>query len=140
MKKHYYLVSALVVYQKDKLERTKPLNVLMPVNNNLFGRTELAIAQRQVHIRFIKEYDPEGKAEVLDIYNQSISYLGEMTEAEFHGEFDYPGKPKPEATQPATGDVQVQAETPATEQDNASPEPSTEVNEKRLTNGQQDQY
>ena len=134
MKKHYFLLAALVVYQRDKLERQKPLNVLITSDTATVNRSQLGRAQQQAQVRFFTEFDRERKSEVVDVFIQSVSYLGEMSEQEFHAEFyidpDIPASaPEPEGEpveelvetgQPdgyAT-DPRVQAEAPATESDN----------------------
>lgn len=86
-KKHYFLLATLVVYQKDKLERQKPLNILIPSATATVNRSQLGRAQQQAQVRFFTEFDRERKSEVVDVFVQSVSYLGEMTEKEFHAEF-----------------------------------------------------
>lgn len=86
-KKHYFLLAALVVYQRDKLERQKPLNILIPSDTATVNRSQLGRAQQQAQVRFFTEFDRERKSEVVDVFVQSVSYLGEMTEKEFHAEF-----------------------------------------------------
>ena len=100
LKKHYFLFAALVVYQRDKLERTKPLNILITSDEQIVTRPQLGRAQQQAQVRYFTEFDSEQKSNVVDVFIQGVSHLGEMTEAEFHGDFDYPGKPEPE---PDTG-------------------------------------
>lgn len=87
MKKHYFLLATLVVYQKDKLERNKPLNILVTSDEQFVTRSQLGRAQQQAQVRFFTEFDTERKSQVTDVFVQSVSYLGEMTEQEFHGEF-----------------------------------------------------
>ena len=87
LKKHYFLFAALVVYQKDKLERTKPLNILITSDEQVVTRPQLGRAQQQAQVRFISEFDTEGKCQINDVFMQSISYLGHMDEKTFHGEF-----------------------------------------------------
>ena len=98
MKKHYFLLAAQVIYQKDKLERSRNFNILLMSNTNTVNRAQLGRAQQQAQVRYFTEFDSEQKSNVVDVFIQGVSHLGEMTEAEFHGEFDYPGKPEPEIT------------------------------------------
>ena len=100
MKKHYFLLAAQVIYQKDKLERSRNFNILIMSDTKTVNRAQLGRAQQQAQVRFFTEFDNEQKSNVVDVFIQGISHLGEMTEAEFHGDFDYPGKPEPE---PDTG-------------------------------------
>ena len=100
MKKHYFLLAAQVIYQKDKLERSRNFNILIMSDTKTVNRAQLGRAQQQAQVRYFTEFDSEQKSNVVDVFIQGVSHLGEMTEAEFHGEFDYPGKPEPE---PDTG-------------------------------------
>ena len=94
MKKHYFLLAAQVIYQKDKLERSRNFNILITSDTKTVNRAQLGRAQQQAQVRYFTEFDSEQKSNVVDVFIQSISHLGEMTEAEFHGDFDYPGKPE----------------------------------------------
>ena len=100
MKQHYFLLAAQVIYQKDKLERSRNFNILIMSDTKTVNRAQLGRAQQQAQVRYFTEFDSEQKSNVVDVFIQGVSHLGEMTEAEFHGEFDYPGKPEPE---PDTG-------------------------------------
>ena len=96
MKQHYFLLAAQVIYQKDKLERSRNFNILITSNTKTVNRAQLGRAQQQAQVRYFTEFDSEQKSNVVDVFIQGVSYLGEMSEAEFHGEFDYPGKPEAE--------------------------------------------
>ena len=98
MKKHYFLLAAQVIYQKDKLERSRNFNILIMSDTKTVNRAQLGRAQQLAQVRYFTEFDSEQKSNVVDVFIQGVSHLGEMTEAEFHGEFDYPGKPEPEPT------------------------------------------
>ena len=98
MKKHYFLLAAQVIYQKDKLERSRNFNILIMSDTKTVNRAQLGRAQQQAQVRYFTEFDSEQKSNVVDVFIQGVSHLGEMTEAEFHGEFDYPGRPEPEPT------------------------------------------
>lgn len=131
-KKHYFLLAALVVYQRDKLERQKPLNVLIPSDTATVNRSQLGRAQQQAQVRFFTEFDRERKSEVVDVFVQSVSYLGEMTEQEFHAEFyvdpNAPAEPEPMTGEPveedtaAVGDAEPSSEATAEEDAKAEPE------------------
>ena len=113
-KKHYFLLAGLVVYQRDKLERQKPLNVLIPSDTATVNRSQLGRAQQQAQVRFFTEFDRECKSEVVDVFVQSVSYLGEMTEKEFHAEF-YIDPDAPENDEPVedVGDAEQSSEAAA---------------------------
>ena len=136
MKKHYFLLATLVVYQRDKLERQKPLNILIPSDSATVNRSQLGRAQQQAQVRFFTEFDRERKSEVVDVFVQSVSYLGEMTEKEFHAEF-YTDPNAPEAVEPApeigepvedAGDA-VQSSEAAAEETATAEAPKTETKE-----------
>lgn len=96
MRQHYFLLAAQVIYQKDKLERSRNFNILITSEHPFVNRAQLGRAQQQAQIRYFTEFDTDQKSTVVDVFIQSVSKLGEMTEAEFHAGFDYPGKPQPE--------------------------------------------
>lgn len=104
MKHNYFLLSAMVIYQKDKLERSRNFNILLSSDKRIVTRAQLGRAQQQAQVRFFTEFDSDRKSEIMDVYIQSVSYLGEMTEAEFHEDFDYPGKPQPEPVEEPMAD------------------------------------
>ena len=126
MKKHYFLLAAQVIYQKDKLERSRNFNILIMSDTKTVNRAQLGRAQQQAQVRYFTEFDSEQKSNVVDVFIQGISHLGEMTEAEFHGDFDYPGKPKPKAdtSTPIQNDVDGMADPAPEITDN---EPLTET-------------
>lgn len=132
MKKHYFLMAAVVIYQRESLERQKPLNVLLTSNTQTINRSQLGRAQQQAQVRFFTEFDKERKANVVDVFMQSVSYLGEMTDKEFHAEFyvdpNAPTvEPEPETGEPvedaddtdqtseATAEEAAKADAPETE-------------------------
>ena len=138
MKKHYFLMAAVVVYQRESLERQKPLNVLMTSDTQTINRSQLGRAQQQAQVRFFTEFDKERKGNVVDVFMQSVSYLGEMTEKGFHAEFyvdpDAPAEPAPETGEPVedaptdAGDAEQSSE--ATAEETATAEtPETEAKE-----------
>jgi len=102
MKKHYFLLAAQVIYQKDKLERSRNFNILITSDTKTVNRAQLGRAQQQAQVRYFTEFDSEQKSNIVDVFIQGVSHLGEMTEAEFHGEFDYPGKPEAVENEPMT--------------------------------------
>lgn len=98
MRQHYFLLAAQVIYQKDKLERSRNFNILITSEHPFVNRAQLGRAQQQAQVRYFTEFDTDQKSTVVDVFIQSVSNLGEMTEAEFHAGFDYPGKPEPKPT------------------------------------------
>ena len=128
MKQHYFLLAAQVIYQKDKLERSRNFNILITSNTKTVNRAQLGRAQQQAQVRYFTEFDSEQKSNVVDVFIQGVSHLGEMTEAEFHGDFDYPGKPepKPDTDTPVENDVDDMAD-PAPEITDSEPLTETPV-------------
>ncbi len=133
MKKHYFLMAAVVVYQRENLERHKMLNLLMTSDTQTINRSQLGRAQQQAQVRFFTEFDKERKSNVVDVFMQSVSYLGEMTEKEFHAEFYIDpnasaAEPEPETGEPveedtaAVGDAEPSSEATAEEDAKAEPE------------------
>ena len=125
MKQHYFLLAAQVIYQKDKLERSRNFNILLTSEHPFVNRAQLGRAQQQAQVRYFTEFDTDQKSTVVDVFIQSVSNLGEMTEAEFHAGFNYPGKAEPEPTNgepvgdepmvdpaPETTDSELLTETP----------------------------
>ena len=111
MKQHYFLLAAQVIYQKDKLERSRNFNILITSNTKTVNRAQLGRAQQQAQVRYFTEFDNEQKSNVVDVFIQGVSHLGEMTKAEFHGDFDYPGKSEAEIAVGIT-DSEPLTETP----------------------------
>ena len=124
MKKHYFLLAAQVIYQKDKLERSRNFNILIMSDTKTVNRAQLGRAQQQAQVRYFTEFDSEQKSNVVDVFIQGVSHLGEMTEAEFHGDFDYPGKPEPE---PDTGNPVEDEKMPDPAQEITDSETLTET-------------
>lgn len=89
---HYYLISAQVVYLKDKLERSRNYNILVVSKEPRVTRAQLGRVQQQAQVRFFTEFDTEHKSEVTDVFIMAVNYLGEMTEAQFHEGFDLPSQ------------------------------------------------
>lgn len=85
VKKHFFLASVMLVYRRDALERSKALNVLMVSDTKTVTSVQLGRVQQQAQVRYYTEVDTERKTEVVDVYFNSVSHLGEMTEPEFYG-------------------------------------------------------
>lgn len=136
MKKHYFLMAAVVIYHRESWERQKTLNVLLTSDTQTINRSQLGRAQQQAQVRFFTEFDKERKADVVDVFMQSVSYLGEMTDKEFHAEFyvdpnaPEPVEPAPETGEPVedAGDAEQSSEAAAEEAATAEA-PETETKE-----------
>lgn len=111
MRQHYFLLAAQVIYQKDKLERSRNFNILITSEHPFVNRAQLGRAQQQAQVRYFTEFDADQRSTVVDVFIQSVSNLGEMTEAEFHAGFNYPGKPEPEPTEGEPVEDEPMAET-----------------------------
>lgn len=135
MKLNYFLLSALVIYQREKLERTRHFNILITSQTATVTRNQLGRAQQQAQVRFFTEFDKEQKSEIVDVFVQCISHLGEMTEAEFHEGFDYLGKPQPEGEPVDEPMVDPAPEITETETLTKTPVDDVTQDEQTVTNG-----
>lgn len=94
---HYFLFSTRVVYVRDKVERGRDLNVLIAGQKGFISRADLDRVQMQAQARFFNEFDQKRETKVVDVYIASVSYLGFMTEEQFHEGFDQTDAPKEDA-------------------------------------------
>lgn len=97
-KTHYFLISALVCSvvaaevteakakgtEADISVSTMPISCIVVSERTEFGIAQLAKAQQAAQSQFFKRVD-HNSVEVVDVLVNSISYLGHMTEEEFHG-------------------------------------------------------
>ena len=97
-KSHYFLISALVCSvavaevteakakgtETDISVSTMPISCIVVSERTEFGIAQLAKAQQAAQSQFFKRVD-HNSVEVVDVLVNSISYLGHMTEEEFHG-------------------------------------------------------
>lgn len=97
-KSHYFLISALVCSvavaevteakakgtEADISVSTMPISCIVVSERTEFGIAQLAKAQQAAQSQFFKRVD-HNSVEVVDVLVNSISYLGHMTEEEFHG-------------------------------------------------------
>ena len=98
IKSHYVLISALVCSvavaevteakakgtEADISVSTMPISCIVVSERTEFGIAQLAKAQQAAQSQFFKRVD-HNSVEVVDVLVNSISYLGHMTEEEFHG-------------------------------------------------------
>ena len=97
-KSNYFLISALVCSvavaevtaakatgtEADISVSTMPISCIVVSERTEFGIAQLAKAQQVAQTQFFKRVD-HNAVEVVDVLVNSISYLGHMTEEEFHG-------------------------------------------------------
>ena len=97
-KSHYFLISALICSvavaevteakakgtEADISVSTMPISCIVVSERTEFGIAQLAKAQQAAQSQFFKRVD-HNSVEVVDVLVNSISYLGHMTEEEFHG-------------------------------------------------------
>ena len=97
-KSHYFLISALVCSvavaevteakakgtEADISVSTMPISCIVVSERTEFGIAQLAKAQQAAQSQFFKRV-VHNSVEVVDVLVNSISYLGHMTEEEFHG-------------------------------------------------------
>lgn len=91
-KKHYFLISGLVMFSFPNPERpnepnisTMPVNAIVRHDDTNFPAAKLAKAQQNLHKSMMTKMPEEARAviNVHDIVVQSVSHLGFMTEEEF---------------------------------------------------------
>lgn len=97
-KSHYFLISALICSvavaevteakakgtETDISVSTMPISCIVVSERTEFGIAQLAKAQQAAQSQFFKRVD-HNSVEVVDVLVNSISYLGHMTEEDFHG-------------------------------------------------------
>lgn len=91
-KKHYFLISGLVMFSFPNPERpdepnisTMPTNAIVRHDDTNFPAAKLAKAQQNLHKSMMTKMPEEARAaiNVHDIVVQSVCHLGYMTEEEF---------------------------------------------------------
>jgi hypothetical protein len=88
---HYWIAAAqVVVANAEGVERQKGYNALFTTKAKRITRKNLAKAQELVMQRFVAEAEQVPGWKIIDVYIQSISSLGLMTEAQFHVGFAVP--------------------------------------------------
>ena len=87
LKRHYHMFSIMVIYSEGGREKRQFMNSVSPSEQPYVNSMDLARVQQQTQVRFQQVFDPQKKAKLLDLYVQSISYMGHMTNAEFDGGF-----------------------------------------------------
>lgn len=100
-KRHYHMFSIMVIYMETGKERRQFLNTVNPSEHPYVNTMDLARVQQQTQVRFQQTFDPHKKFKLLDLYVQSISYMGHMTDMEFDGGFAALTTPKPVEPAPA---------------------------------------
>jgi len=85
IKKHYHMFAIMVVYFDGKMERRKFLNTINASLHPFVSAFDLARIQQETQVRFHKEFDKTKKYKLIDLYVQSISYMGLMTPDQFEG-------------------------------------------------------
>ena len=85
---HYWLVAGLVIATDKKGIRTKVgFNTLLTTAEGHVTRKDLAKAQETLSYRFLTETEQVKGREITDVYIQGISFLGLMTQEQFHAGF-----------------------------------------------------
>lgn len=110
VKRHYHMFSIMVIYLEAGKERRQFLNTVNPSEHPYVNSMDLARVQQQTQYRFQQVFDQQKKFKLLDLYVQSISYMGHMTNEEFDGGFSALTAPKaPEAPTEEPGEEEVVA-------------------------------
>ena len=107
-KRHYHMFSIMVIYLEAGKERRQFLNTVNPSDHAYVNSMDLARVQQNTQFRFQSVFDKQKKFKLLDLYVQSISYMGHMTDEEFDGGFSAltaPKAPEPPAQEPGEEEV-----------------------------------
>jgi hypothetical protein len=99
---HYWLLAAAITFNEDpdnaeSKNQGRNVNALITTENKTFTRKDLATGQSAVLQRFVTEAYPEGVPvglTILDTFSIGVSYLGQMTTAEFHAGFEEADQPE----------------------------------------------
>ena len=89
-KRHYYLASALMVFQtkvNGELQEhinTLSMNTVLPTSENHITADDLGKTQQNLQMQLHKRME-DVEVIVLDVVFNGFSYLGEMTQEEFYG-------------------------------------------------------
>ena len=89
-KRHYYLASALMVFQtkvNGELQEhinTLSMNTVLPTSENRITADDLGKTQQNLQMQLHKRME-DVEVIVLDVVFNGFSYLGEMTQEEFYG-------------------------------------------------------
>lgn len=82
-KQHYFLICGTIIFVTKEGETGQIMLNGMVVNDSRnFPVRLIGKAQQALQMLFFKQMDPE--TTVLDVPIQSVSYLGHMTDKEFH--------------------------------------------------------
>lgn len=82
-KQHYFLISGRVIFQAGENTGDVTLNGIVVNDTRNFPARLIGKAQQVLQVLFFKKIDPTG-TNVIDVPINSVSYLGHMTEKEFH--------------------------------------------------------
>lgn len=96
---HFLIAGKVIFVTEEGNPGTQELNCVITSPTNTFPSKLIGKAQQTLQYRFAKQIGEEVKVNFLDVFIQSVSPLGRMTEDVFNEIEDAP-KPKPEA--PAT--------------------------------------
>lgn len=87
-KNHYHLVAASVIFvTAEQQTGTVNLNVVLASDSQNFPSRQIAKAQQRAQMSFFQKLAANGQdvtdVQVVDVFTQAISYLGEMEEEDF---------------------------------------------------------
>lgn len=93
---HYYLASVEVVYTRDNsLDQSAKFNVIASNITQQFNVANMQQLQQAAQMRLFQALGPQTKLDTInvkDVFTIGVSYLGEMTEAEFNTQMPPPQK------------------------------------------------
>lgn len=85
---HHWLVAGqIVVKYKDGEQKETNMNALILTQRKAFTKQDIGKAQQALQLRFYKEVPQDPDTEVIDVFMVSVSYLGLMSQKDFHDGF-----------------------------------------------------
>lgn len=84
---HYWLIAGQAHFVADGAFHTRNLNALSVTPKKFLNQTELAKSQQTIQARLVRQTFPDGNLpadfKFVDVFVMSVSWMGQMTEAEF---------------------------------------------------------
>jgi hypothetical protein len=80
----YFMAAVLAVYERDETTKQRHINVLLEADTLNLTKAHLAQVQKSSMARLHAENNVE-PSNVKDVIILNISFLGQMTEQQFHG-------------------------------------------------------
>jgi hypothetical protein len=124
-RQHYWLMAGTIMFaDKDKNHFEKTLNTLLVGDHDNITRHDLGKIQQGLQMRLINETfhgQMPAEVQILDVVILGGTYLGRMTEAEFHKGFEADGSRTQATPEPKVPQTSIHTPKPSkTERKRAS--------------------